>query len=139
MYLSHKRKINAKRVAYGHQTFKKKSLTRAATPDQKRKKKIPASNTQTTSEEDRRPPMTPTHTAGFPPLVTLRIGDAAAYRTGEEPVDAKYRKTATNKGTSGPVTAVRRLQRYPKGTLPWQPGPQVLLIGKLPTIHDPQK
>jgi hypothetical protein len=76
------------------------SLTRAATPHQKRRK-LPASNTQTTSEEDWRPPMAPTHTAGLPPLVTLRIGDAAAYRTGEEAAD---RKTATNKGTSGPVT-----------------------------------
>jgi hypothetical protein len=44
--------------------------------------------------------MTPTHTPGLPPLVTLRIGDAAAYRTGEEAAD---RKTATNKGTSGTV------------------------------------
>ncbi len=44
--------------------------------------------------------MTPIHTAGLPPLVTLRIGDAAAYRTGEEAAD---RKTATNNGTSGTV------------------------------------
>jgi hypothetical protein len=48
--------------------------------------------------------MTPTHTAGLPHLVTLRIGDVAAYRTGEEAADATYRKTAPKKGTSGPVT-----------------------------------
>jgi hypothetical protein len=55
--------------------------------------------------------MTPTHTAGLPPLVTLRIGDAAAYRTGEEAAD---RKTATNKGTSGTVTG-SKASEVPQG------------------------
>jgi hypothetical protein len=47
-------------------------------------------------------------------LVTLRIGDAAAYRTGEEAADATNRKTATKKGTSGPVTG-SKASEVPQG------------------------
>jgi hypothetical protein len=74
--------------------------------------------------------MTPTHTAG------LWIGDAAAHRTGDEAADAAYRKTATNKGTSGTVTG-SKASEVPQGDA--SVANRAASSTDRQTAHDPQK